>query len=156
MVAAGPDATTGPWKDAAGRYTFHVGPAADLGVGFGGSVALPGGKRAFTVIATSDATADARPAPLDKGNKGAWKSLRPQLKITDGNGKVPANVTQAYARWDAPPAHAGSYDGLGSYDKDTGVWTLPEGFHGVAYLTLVADAPAGREGQGVHRQPGVV
>ena len=52
-------------------------------------------------------------------------------------------MTKRYARWDAPPPHAGSYDGLGSYDKTTGVWTLPEGFHGVATLTLVADAPAG-------------
>ena len=143
MVGAKPHQSTDPWKNAVGRYTFHVGPAADLGVDFGGSVAMPGGKRAFTVIATSDATADVRPAPLHEGNKGAWKSLRPLLKITDGNGKVPANVTQHYARWDAPPAHAGSYDGLGSYDTTTGVWTLPEGFHGVAYLTLVADAPTG-------------
>ena len=143
MVGAKPHQSTDPWKNAVGRYTFHVGPAADLGVDFGGSVAMPGGKRAFTVIATSDATADVQPAPLHEGNKGAWKSLRPLLKITDGNGKVPANVTQHYARWDAPPAHAGSYDGLGSYDTTTGVWTLPEGFHGVAYLTLVADAPTG-------------
>ena len=104
---------------------------------------MPEGKRAFTVIATSDATADVQPSAVGAWNKGAWKSLRPEVKITDGNGKVPANVTQAYARWDAPPAHAGSYDGLGSYDKTAGVWTLPEGFHGVAMLTLVADPPAG-------------
>ncbi len=134
VVVAGPDDTVGPWTDAAGRYTFHVGPAADLGVGFGGSVPA-GSKRAFTVVAASDATGDVQPAPLAVGNKGAWKALRPEVTVTAGNGKAPANVTLAHIG-------LGSYSSdSSSYDKKTGVWTLPEGFHGVATLTLVADAP---------------
>ena len=119
-----------------GTYKFHVGPAADLRVYPGGaSASVASGKRAFTIIAESEPTAE-----IDAESSGGHshgepekinlESLRPTVTVTTNDAAIPAaNVSQFGAT-------------AGSYDTATGVWALPDGFQGQATLTLVADASA--------------
>ncbi len=119
-----------------GRHKFHVGPAADLSVHEGGaSASVASGKRAFTIVAESEATAEI--AAESSGGHGHGEpekinleSLRPTVTVTSNNAVIPAaNVSQVGAT-------------AGAYDTTTGVWALPDGFQGRATLTLVADASA--------------
>ena len=120
-----------------GRHTFHVGPAADLSVRSGGaSTSVASGKRAFTIVAESEATAEIDTeftlgSGLHKHREQVnLHTLIPEVTVTaDGSAIPAADVSQVGAS-------------AGSYDTATGVWTLPEGFQGTATLTLVADASA--------------
>ena len=120
-------------------YTFHVGPAADLSVRAGGaSTSVVSGKRAFTIVAESEATPEIDAEITFKHGLHSHKeqvnlqTLIPAVTVTAGTGgaAIPAaNVSQFGAT-------------AGKYDTATGVWTLPEGFQGRAALTLLADASA--------------
>ncbi len=140
-------------KKSAGRYKFHVGPAADLSVSSGGaSRGVATGKTAFTILAGIDATADIGTVIEDAHGHGEhetvhYETLAPTVTITDGDGNpISANDISEVA------------PNLGTYDKTTGVWSLaeyesdggeshwhiPEGFvkDGRATLTLVVDSAA--------------
>ena len=118
-------------------YTFHVGPAADLSVRAGGSSAsVEAGKRAFTILAESEATAEIdAEIYFSHGFHGHYEqvnlqTLIPAVTVTSGGAAIPAaSISQAAAT-------------AGSFDAATGVWTFPDGFQGTAALTLVADAGA--------------
>ncbi len=115
------------------KYTFHVGPAADLSVRAGGaSASVASGKRAFTIVAESEPTPEIDASVTHHGHTDLinLESLRPTVAITANDAAIPAaNVSQVGAT-------------AGSYDTATGVWTLPDGWQGQATLTLVADAGA--------------
>ena len=120
-----------------GTYKFHVGPAADLSVHEGGaSASVASGKRTFTIVAESEATAEID-AYITVGSglhthteQVNLHTLKPEVTVTAGGAAIPAaNVSQVGAT-------------AGAYDTAAGVWTLPEGFQGQATLTLVADASA--------------
>ena len=122
---------------AVGRHKFHVGPAADLSVHEGGaSASVASGKRTFSIVAESEATAEiAAYITIGSGihrhtEQFNLQALIPAVTVTAGGAAIPAaNVSQVGAT-------------AGSYDTTAGVWTLPEGFQGQATLTLVTDASA--------------
>ena len=81
---------------ATGRYTFHVGPVAELAVRDGApNLDLPAGQRAFTILAV---------------NNGPDPASDAQVTVT-----LPANAT-----YQSHTASAGTYDSTG------GVWTVGE------------------------------
>ncbi len=81
---------------ATGRYTFHVGPVAELAVRDGSpNLDLPAGQRAFTILAV---------------NNGPDPASAAQVTVT-----LPANAT-----YQSHTASAGTYDSTG------GVWTVGE------------------------------
>ena len=90
------DATDDVDYSATGRYTFHVGPVAELTVREGGANPdLPAGQRAFTIVAVNNGPDDAPAA---------------QVTVT-----LPTGATYQ--------SHTAS---AGTYDSTVGVWTVGE------------------------------
>ena len=101
QVSRNNNGTTGDTADdvdysATGRYTFHVGPVAELAVRDGApNPDLPAGQTAFTIVAV---------------NNGPDPASDAQVTVT-----LPANAT-----YQSHTASAGTYDSTG------GVWTVGE------------------------------
>ena len=100
------DANTTAYSGDTGRYTFHVGPVAELSVADGGDVpALASGQRAYT---------------LDLSNHGPDPSVAAKVVVklpagATGVATVPANLgTFLAADANAPPAWPTALTGFGT------------------------------------------